>query len=34
VLPAFSPWAAGGAYSSSSARRTWLCTPGRVWPLL
>jgi len=33
VLPAFSPWAAGGEYRSPHPRlATWLCAPGRVWP--
>lgn len=32
ILPAFSPWAAGGEYRSGHARlKTWACAPGRVW---
>lgn len=32
ILPAFSPWAAGGEYSSPLPRlATWVCAPGRVW---
>lgn len=32
ILPAFSPWAAGGEYRSEHARlKTWVCAPGRVW---
>ncbi|HCN30416.1 MAG TPA: hypothetical protein DIT64_17080 [Verrucomicrobiales bacterium] len=34
ILPAFSPWAAGGEYHSSCGRiATWVCAPGRVWRL-
>lgn len=33
ILPAFSPWAAGGRYSSAHFIRTWLCAPRRVWPI-
>jgi len=34
ILPAFSPWAAGGEYQSPHPRlATWLCSPNRVWPL-
>lgn len=34
ILPAFSPWAAGGEYQSSGSRlATWACAPQRVWPL-
>ncbi len=34
ILPAFSPWAAGGEYSSPCPRlATWLCAPHRVWPI-
>ena len=33
ILPAFSPWAAGGEYRSPHPRlATWLCAPNRVWP--
>jgi len=32
ILPAFSPWSAGGRYSSTHLIRTWLCAPNRVWP--
>lgn len=32
VLPAFSPWAAGGELDSPRERlATWVCAPGRVW---
>lgn len=32
VLPAFSPWAAGGELESAHERlATWVCAPGRVW---
>lgn len=32
ILPAFSPWAAGGEYTSPLPRlATWVCAPGRVW---
>jgi len=32
ILPAFSPWAAGGGYFSEHGRvATWVCAPGRVW---
>jgi hypothetical protein len=32
VLPAFSPWAAGGSYASHHPRlATWVCGPQRVW---
>ena len=35
ILPAFSPWAAGGKYESSHKRvGTWVCAPGRVWSTL
>lgn len=34
ILPAFSPWAMGGEYTSSHTRlATWLCAPTRVWRL-
>lgn len=34
VLPAFSPWAAGGELDSAHERlATWVCAPGRVWRL-
>lgn len=31
LLPAFSPWAAGGAYKSPNIIEQWICAPGRVW---
>ncbi len=32
ILPAFSPWAAGGVYASANEHlATWVCGPGRVW---
>ncbi|MBE2284241.1 MAG: metallophosphoesterase [Prosthecobacter sp.] len=31
ILPAFSPWAAGGAYASRTVKEHWICAPGRVW---
>lgn len=32
ILPAFSPWAAGGEYRSEHFRlATWVCGRGRVW---
>lgn len=32
ILPAFSPWAAGGEYTSEHKRlQTWACGKGRVW---
>lgn len=32
IMPAFSPWAAGGEYRSEHPRlKTWACSPGRVW---
>lgn len=35
ILPAFSPWAAGGKYESVHERvGTWVCAPGRVWSAL
>lgn len=35
ILPAFSPWAAGGKYDSDHERiGTWVCAPGRVWSAL
>ena len=30
IMPAFSPWAAGGTWKGEPRSRTWLCTPGRV----
>lgn len=30
VLPAFSPWAAGGSWDADTESRIWLCTPKRV----
>jgi metallophosphoesterase superfamily enzyme len=34
VLPAFSPWAAGGEYTSPHTRlATWVCAPNRVWQI-
>ena len=33
LLPAFSPWAAGGAYKSANIIEQWICAPGRVWRL-
>ncbi len=29
LLPAFSPWAAGGAYKSTAIIQQWICAPGR-----
>lgn len=35
ILPAFSPWAAGGEYRSSHERlATWVCSPARIWEML
>lgn len=34
ILPAFSPWAAGGEFKPAAAGAvltTWACAPGRVW---
>jgi uncharacterized protein len=31
ILPAFSPWAAGGSYESAAVSERWVCAPGRVW---
>lgn len=32
ILPALSPWAAGGEYTSGHKRlHTWVCAPGRIW---
>lgn len=32
ILPAFSPWAAGGEYTSAhSLLATWACAPARIW---
>ncbi|HEY1083473.1 MAG TPA: hypothetical protein VGE29_14485, partial [Prosthecobacter sp.] len=34
ILPAFSPWAAGGTYTSEHTRlATWACASTRVWPV-
>lgn len=34
ILPAFSPWAAGGEYRSEHERlATWVCAPTRVWEI-
>jgi putative SbcD/Mre11-related phosphoesterase len=30
ILPAFSPWAAGGCGSFGPGARLWLCSPGRI----
>jgi metallophosphoesterase superfamily enzyme len=30
ILPAFSPWAAGGCGGFGPAARLWLCSPGRI----
>jgi putative SbcD/Mre11-related phosphoesterase len=30
ILPAFSPWAAGGCGTFGPAARLWLCSPGRI----
>jgi metallophosphoesterase superfamily enzyme len=30
ILPAFSPWAAGGCGSFGPEARLWLCSPGRI----
>jgi putative SbcD/Mre11-related phosphoesterase len=30
ILPAFSPWAAGGCADFGPAARLWLCSPGRI----
>ncbi len=32
ILPAFSPWAAGGEWVQTEHSRVWLCTPQRVLP--
>ena len=32
VLPAFSPWAAGGSGRFGSDARLWLCSPKRILP--
>lgn len=34
VLPAFSPWAAGGSGRFGGAARRWLCSPKRILPPL
>jgi hypothetical protein len=31
LLPAFSPWAAGGTYKSAGLIEQWICAPQRVW---
>lgn len=31
LLPAFSPWAAGGRYKSTRLIEQWICAPARVW---
>lgn len=31
ILPAFSPWAAGGGYTCKSTVQHWVCAPGRIW---
>ncbi len=31
LLPAFSPWAAGGGYRSAQPLEQWICAPSRVW---
>lgn len=31
LLPAFSPWAAGGTYKSAAIVEQWICAPTRVW---
>ncbi len=31
VLPAFSPWAAGGGYQAAQPFEQWICAPSRVW---
>jgi|APTNR8051073442_1049403.scaffolds.fasta_scaffold01720_10 metallophosphoesterase superfamily enzyme len=31
LLPAFSPWAAGGGYRSKQPLEQWICAPSRVW---
>ncbi|MBE7496230.1 MAG: metallophosphoesterase family protein [Verrucomicrobiaceae bacterium] len=31
ILPAFSPWAAGGGYKTTKPVERWICAPGRVW---
>src|SRR5215211_3286548 len=33
ILPAFSPWAAGGAWPADARSRMWLCTPKRILQL-
>lgn len=34
ILPAFSPWAAGGVYRSEHRRlATWACSQNRIWQL-
>jgi putative SbcD/Mre11-related phosphoesterase len=32
ILPAFSPWAAGGGHGFGRGARTWLCSPKRILP--
>lgn len=31
ILPAFSPWAAGGGYTCSKDVEHWVCAPSRIW---
>ncbi len=33
ILPAFSPWAAGGEWQANAESRIWACTPARILPL-
>ena len=33
ILPAFSPWAAGGAWQADTESRMWLCSPQRILQL-
>lgn len=33
IMPAFSPWAAGGNWTGTAESRVWLCTPSRILPL-
>lgn len=33
ILPAFSPWAAGGRWQADTESRVWLCTPKRILQL-
>jgi uncharacterized protein len=34
IMPAFSPWASGTEWTGEEQSRIWLCTAGRVFPLL